>query len=108
MKELYRTSDTPFAAVLLALGYPQVDMGINGNNGRVWFGFEIDLDLAKDFEEEWLGDTDMHVVGNLANINLMFKLRQNFVRLAKGGKNNRRFTNEVWDRLATGNPKDPE
>lgn len=102
MENLYKTSDTPFAAVLLGLGYICVSKGLNSHNGRVWFGFDIEPGVSQTLEDKWMNDngdpdSDFFDPITLDDINIMFQLKTNLVRVTKGGTNDPRFTTETWD-----------
>ena len=101
MEPLFKTSDTPFASVLLALGYQQVDCGINQHNRRMWFAFDIDLAEAAAIQEEWDGYADTESDLDLAKVNLIFQLFKNFTRMAKGQPNDPRFTSDIWKENTT-------
>lgn len=96
--KLFKTSDTPLAAVLICLGYDCIQVGVNGQNGRVWFGFDIRLDEALDIEELWHegGEYDGKDPENLAPFSFqelreLFFVRACLVRIAKGGSNDPDF-----------------
>ena len=99
--ELYNTSDTPFAAVLLGLGYICSKKGINSHNGRMWFGFKMHPGVADNLESQWYGDAeddDLQIeTVCLGNLNIAFELKRNLVRVTKGEENDPRLTSKTWD-----------
>jgi hypothetical protein len=99
--EIYKTSDTPFAALLLTLGFKCVTKGVNSNNDRVWFGFEDTSELIAgaeigDFYSDWIGETENWIL-DVKDIPAMTRIRACLVRVTKGVENDLRFTPKQWN-----------
>jgi len=98
--DIYKTSDTPFAALLITLGFHCVTKGVNSHNGRMWFGFGTEGDYSfntpGELYELWMeGKSDYKI--DLSDVRELIRVKACLIRVTKGFDNDSRLAPGKWN-----------